>query len=168
VAAHRFGRGIGSSWRSDSRRRTKDPIGNEGGFVALKGLNQDRDPLDGFSELRHITGIVVLLAAVDGPAASCRTPEIGTRLFLSRRTVEYHLSKVFPKLGITSAKSSRTLCGPPRSSCSPVPESGVTARIRVSWPCHYAVRRPSGYAVRRLSTRGSERDCGGPRRRRAR
>jgi DNA-binding CsgD family transcriptional regulator len=31
-------------------------------------------------------------------------PEIGTRLFLSRRTVEYHLSKVFPKLGINSRK----------------------------------------------------------------
>jgi DNA-binding CsgD family transcriptional regulator len=29
-------------------------------------------------------------------------PEIGTRLFLSRRTVQYHLGKVFGKLGIRS------------------------------------------------------------------
>jgi DNA-binding CsgD family transcriptional regulator/tetratricopeptide (TPR) repeat protein len=46
------------------------------------------------------------IAQMAGKGLSNR--EIGTRLFLSPRTVEYHLSKVFPKLGI---KGRRDLAG---------------------------------------------------------
>jgi len=47
-------------------------------------------------------------------------PEIGAQLFISARTVEYHLSKVFLKLGIGNRKELRRVLGDSDRAPAPV------------------------------------------------
>jgi DNA-binding CsgD family transcriptional regulator len=78
------------------------------GKKVRKRTSDTRDELTG--QERQIAGL-----ARDGLS----NPEIGARLFLSSRTVEWHLGKVFAKLGITSRMGLRDALPHPDQEATP-------------------------------------------------
>ena len=94
--AHQLLAGIGMEAFAERARRE----------LAATGENVRRRAADARDDLtaqeRHIAGL-----ARDGLA----NPEIGARLFLSPRTVEWHLRNVFTKLGIRSRRELATALG---------------------------------------------------------
>ena len=82
----------------------------------------------GASETLTAQEAQVALRARDGLS----NPEIGARLFISARTVQYHLSKVFTKLGISSAQTA--LPGPAWPTRTPPGQASPPVGIAATAP----------------------------------
>jgi DNA-binding CsgD family transcriptional regulator len=91
-AAHELLAGIGANAFAERARRE----------LLATGESVRKRTLDTRDSLTPQEAQIARLAA-DGQT----NPEIGARLFISPRTVEYHLRKVFPKLEISSRKELR-------------------------------------------------------------
>ena len=92
------------------------------GMEAFAGRARGELRATGGTTRRRASAIAVELTAQEAQIArlageGLSNPEIATPLFLGPRTVQYHLGKVFTKLGVTSAPSSAArsrACAEPR------------------------------------------------------
>jgi DNA-binding CsgD family transcriptional regulator len=91
-AAHETFSGMGAEGFSERARRE----------LLATGETARRRSVDTLDVLTHQEAQIARLAA-----QGHSNPEIGAQLFISPRTVEYHLHKVFTKLGIRSRKELR-------------------------------------------------------------
>ena len=88
-AAHEMFTAMGADGFAERARRELLATGE----TVRKRTVETRDALT--AQEAHIARLAV---------AGCTNPEIGAQLFISARTVEWHLRKVYSKLGITSRR----------------------------------------------------------------
>ena len=115
--------------------RTRRELGAAGGTARKRSVETNRDLTPRETQIASL--------ACEGLSNA----EIGTRLFISAYTVDYHLRKVFTKLGISSRKQLRTVL--PRQ-CS---HASFRARVESVTTVSFQFARPQSSATRPTCTR---------------